>query len=242
MIKKYFEDFWNISKKTRKAQITKLLDRNKNASLLDLGCDDGSFTKLLAEKIDTNKKYGIEINDIAINKAKKTGISIKKSDLNFKFDFSNSFFDVVVADQVIEHLWNLDNFASEIYRILRPSGYTIISTENLASWHNIGALLLGLQPFTGPTISSKEVVGFHPLTPTIKSMAKKYSHTPNMPPHTKVLTLTALVSLFKLHNFKVEQVKVSGYFPFTGLIGKLLAQFDKRHAFFITIKARKINS
>lgn len=239
MIKKYFESFWNSSKLLRKNQILDLLENSKSAVFLDCGCDDGNFTITLASKLGTKIIYGIEINKIAIFKAKKKGIKVKISDLNFKFPFLDNFFDVVVADQVIEHLWELDNFASEIYRILKPEGYAIISTENLASWHNIGALILGLQPFTGPTISKNNVIGLHPLTPSIKVMKEKSSHTPTMPPHTKVMTLTSLISLFKMYNFKIEKVKTSGYFPFYGLIANIFSLIDKRHSFFITIKAIK---
>lgn len=240
MFNKYFEWFWREAKNNRKKRIINLLDLNPGARLLDCGCDDGSFTLILADKINTNKKYGIEIDETAINKARQNNIIVKKSDLNYKFPFANSFFDVIVADQVIEHLWDLDNFASEIRRTLKHKGYVIISTENLASWHNIGALILGLQPFTGPTISKYQVLGFHPLTPNIKSMSNKYSHTPDMPPHTKVLTLTGLISLFRLYKFQIEQIQVSGYFPFPPFLEQLLNKIDKKHSFFITIKVRKL--
>ncbi len=56
------------------------------------------------------------------------------------------FFDVVVIDQVMEHIKNIDNLIVEIDRILKPGGCLIISVPNLAAWHNRFLLLIGKQP------------------------------------------------------------------------------------------------
>lgn len=65
-------------------------------------------------------------------------------------------FDLVHANQVIEHLYETDLFIKEIYRILKKGGYAIISTPNLAGLHNIVSLILGKQPF--PAHVSNEIV------------------------------------------------------------------------------------
>ena len=68
-------------------------------------------------------------------------------DLNKKFPIKDNSVDVVVSDQVIEHLTDVvDNFVKEIFRILKPEGYAVISTENLSSWNNLFALLFGYGP------------------------------------------------------------------------------------------------
>lgn len=241
MIRQYFKKFWEEAKIDRKEHILSQLEVGKdNIKLLDCGCDNGQFTLRLAAKLNTKQIYGIEVNETAIPEAKQRGIEVKKSDLNFKFPFRSNSFDVVVADQVIEHLWELDNFVSEIYRVLRPGGYTIISTENLASWHNICALLLGMQPFSGPTPSARKVIGYHPLMPDRKTMLKEHKNSLTMPPHIKVVTLNALVKLFGSYKFEMEEMKGIGYLPFRGLLSSLFANIDPNHSFFITIKCRKV--
>jgi len=65
-------------------------------------------------------------------------------------------FDVVFANQVIGHLYETDLFLKEIYRMLKNGGYTIISTPNLAGFHNIFSLIFGKQPF--PAHASNEVI------------------------------------------------------------------------------------
>jgi 2-polyprenyl-3-methyl-5-hydroxy-6-metoxy-1,4-benzoquinol methylase len=42
--------------------------------------------------------------------------------------FATESFDLVLASEVVEHLWNPQNFFNEAYRILKPSGYLILST------------------------------------------------------------------------------------------------------------------
>jgi len=102
--------------------ISSLLEKNKKAIILDLGCDNGIWTKKIAEKIQTNNTFGIDIVKDKVEKAKKLGIKVTLSDLNKKFPFKDNFFDVIHANQVIEHLNDTDSFVSEIYRILKPGG------------------------------------------------------------------------------------------------------------------------
>lgn len=50
----------------------------------------------------------------------------------------------MTSNQVIEHLYDTDNFVAEVHRILRSGGTAVVSTEKAASWHT-GSLLLGWQ-------------------------------------------------------------------------------------------------
>ena len=42
--------------------------------------------------------------------------------------FSSGSFDVVLASEIVEHLWNPHSFLDEAYRILKPNGHLVIST------------------------------------------------------------------------------------------------------------------
>ncbi len=55
---------------------------------------------------------------------------VSKSDLNGPLPFESNHFDLIHANQVIEHLHDVDTFMSEIFRVLAPGGMVIISTEN----------------------------------------------------------------------------------------------------------------
>ena len=54
----------------------------------------------------------------------------KTFDFNNKFPFADETFDVVVATEVIEHLYNPEGAVKEIYRILRKDGMLIGSVPN----------------------------------------------------------------------------------------------------------------
>jgi len=137
----YFINQWENAMKKNNENILNLLDTNPQAKLLDLGCDNGEWTSKIANKVMTKNIYGIEICLDAAKESMKKGIDVKLADLNEPFPFSDNFFDIIHANQVIEHIINVDSFIQEIYRILKPSGYVVISTENLSGIDNLLAFI-----------------------------------------------------------------------------------------------------
>ena len=131
-----------------------------------------------------------------------------------------TLFRSVVASQVIEHLWNTDLFIKEMYRVLKPDGYSIISTPNLASWHNALYLLLGKQPETA----------------TVSDELYSWKERPG---HRRVFTATELIRLLEFHGFIVEEVVGTSYYPLVGKLASWLAKKDWRHAGNVTVKVRK---
>lgn len=211
--------------------ILSLLEKDKKANLIDLGCNDGEWTEKLAERIGSKKIFGIDLIEERLKLAKKKNIITKRSDLNKKFPYKNDEFDVAHANQVIEHLNDTDMFVSEIYRILKKDGYAIISTENLASWHNIFALILGFMPFSLTNTTMKTADLGNPLAP---HNGEEFYESDSWQ-HQRVFTTKGLKHLFELHGFKVEKIMGAGYYPF----GNSLEKFDKNHCAFITFKIRK---
>ncbi|MGI6443876.1 MAG: class I SAM-dependent methyltransferase [Candidatus Dojkabacteria bacterium] len=212
--------------------IVNLLEVDKTAKLLDLGCDDGVITKKFAEKIETQSVFGYEIIPEAAKKAEKKGVKVTLGDLNGNLKYQDNFFDVIVSNQVIEHLNNTDQYLCEVYRILKPGGYAVISTENLASWHNIFALLLGYMPFSLTNVSVKTGAVGNKLAP--HSGEDFWSESSWQ--HQRVFTTKGLIHLFELFDFQVEKVLGAGYYPF----GNIFSSVDPYHSAFITFKLRKI--
>lgn len=110
---------WDKAEKFNSDNILSLLEYNSDAVLLDCGCGDGEITLKVALIVGIKKIYGIEIVNHLIGKAKQKGILVKQADLNSKFPFDADSVDAIHANQVIEHLFDSDNFVSEVYRILK---------------------------------------------------------------------------------------------------------------------------
>lgn len=121
-MKRYVQALCDKAEKSNLENIFSLLEFNADAIFLDCGCADGELTLRVASKIGTENIYGVEIVDDLISKAESKGIVVIKADLNNKLPFNDNAFDFVHANQVIEHLFDTDNFISEIYRVLRWGG------------------------------------------------------------------------------------------------------------------------
>ena len=236
----YFKYIGNELGTKRRNTVLSLLRPQPRASYLDCGCGDGKFTAELANKIDTRRIWGIEIIDSEIVKARKQGITVYKADLDRNFPLPSNSFDVVTAIQVIEHLFEVDTFVSELHRVLKPGGTAIISTENLASWHNIFALVFGLQPSTGPYISNRFSIGFHPLATEHTKKHKKNPHLAVMRGHTRVMAYQSFLALFQAYGFRIETVKAVGYYPLPSPFSGILARLDPTHAVDMIARLRKL--
>lgn len=233
MIKNLGIYLWQQSMQQNKKNILNLMEKNSKAKFLDLGCDDGNWTLSIAKKMDTKDVFGVDYIDKALKKAKAKKITVKKADLNGKLPFNSNFFDIIHANQVIEHLYDTDIFAKEIYRVLKPGGYAVISTENLSAWFNILALTLGFRAFS-QDLSSLYQVG-NPLSP-YNSQEHREGWT-----HLRIFTYFGIKDFFKTHGFKIEKILTAGYYPLPYPIERIFSKIDPIHGHFITIKIRKKN-
>jgi SAM-dependent methyltransferase len=232
----YLLQLWHDAEADYRAQIVAAVARARPQELLDLGCDDGSFTEqLIAAAGGVRRAAGVEIVDSAREAAEFRGIEAVSADLNSELPFKDDSFDLVHANQVIEHVVELDGFVQEIHRVLRPRGVAVICTENLASWHNIAALTLGYMPFSLTNISVKGSIG----NPFALAEAAPGELEPSWF-HTRVLTAIALGQIFEVHGFDVVERIGSGYHPLPPALARRLARRDPRHASFIGVVASKV--
>lgn len=229
-LKRYLNNLYTNARILNDSQIIELIKPNSKAQLLDLGCDDGKLTGFLGKKLRSKNIWGLDKVDERLKIAKKSGIKTVKADIEKKLPFKDSTFDIITANQVIEHVTNLDHFISEISRILKPGGYTIISTENASSWCNIFASIMGWQIFSLTNFSSKKWGLGNPfaLHQDDKSIYTEWTHK-------TILNISGLKDLLELYGFQIVEVRGSGYFPLPNRLGKM----DKIHAHFMTFKARK---
>ncbi len=232
MIKRWFRRMREQAVKDYEQVICDAVGRgDERIRILDCGCNDGRWTRVMAAGHPNASLTGIEIVGEQAKKAEGRGIQVAAADLNKPLPFDDGSFDIIHANQVIEHLYDTDMFLRELHRLLRPGGKAVICTENLASWHNIAALVLGWQPFSLTNICTKTFQIGNPLA----IHAGQAAENPASWTHLRVFAWRGLKEVFEEWGFEVVQYKGSGYYPFPGLMARL----DPRHAAFLTIVARK---
>ena len=199
--------------------------------LIDIGCDDGAWTAQLAQAAGAREVHGVEIVAEAAEAAEQKGIRVWRIDANVPLQgVPDDSFDAVHSNQVIEHVTDVDTFVSEIYRILKPGGYAVVSTENGSSWHNVGAAVLGWQIFSSTNVSGR-VAG---LGNPFALQRGKAAFSPAWR-HKTIFNYRGLLEMFVVHGFREVTMRGAGYFPLPAWLGRL----DVRHSAFITIGARK---
>src|SRR5262249_171673 len=154
--------------------------------------------------------------------ARARGIDVVGGDLNEPLPYASESFDVVHSNQVIEHVVKTDVFAREIRRVLKPSGYALVSTNNLASWHNVFSLLLGSQP-TPCHVSDEYVVG-NRLDPR-----RGERHPERGATHLRIFAFEGLRELLELHGLRVDVLATAGYYPLPPRIADVCCRIDPRH-------------
>lgn len=102
--------------------------------VLDIGCRDGELTK---EFYKNNTVLGVDIDSMALREVSSTlGIETKKLDLHDDWGLSRDFYDVVVAGEVLEHLYYTDVVLEKIAFVLKKDGMLIGSVPNAFSLIN----------------------------------------------------------------------------------------------------------
>lgn len=103
-------------------------------SILDFGAGEGSSSELLSQKnlVVSLEPKAERIKKIPISDSLKP-IMADGSNLPFK----NSVFNIIILQDVIEHLFLTEKFINELKNILKKDGIIYLSTPNRFSFFNI---------------------------------------------------------------------------------------------------------
>jgi len=157
--------------------IVKLVGSGKK--VLDIGCYDGTISERIAR--NQNVVYGVDYSPEAIELARKRGIIASCLDIEDEpLPFQKDFFDVIIAAEVIEHIFDTDIFLKKIKSCLKPKGSLILTTPNLATLGRRILLLVGRNPLIEVSWR-RETAG-----------------------HIRYFVRDSLFALLRQHGFKVE--------------------------------------
>lgn len=167
--------------------------------ILDVGCAYGFDLMNVSGALGARcELFGLENDEPKASAARSKGINVFSIDIEREaIPVEDSFFDIVIINQVIEHTKELFWIFSEISRVLKQGGASIVGTANLASLHNRLLLLFGEQP------SAIEVLG----------------------PHVRGFTVPSFRRFIEADGyFKLLEVRGSNFYPFPPSAARVLSR------------------
>jgi len=216
----------------------------KPKSLLDVGCGDGS--RLLNYlKHHPEKFWGVEGNPPLARAARERGMEISAFDLNGRWPYPDNSFDAIHSSQVIEHVHNTRLFLCEIFRALAPGGTAVLTSENLTSLLNLGAMVLGYTPF-----SSQNVCGWYVGNPLglhasedfpvdVSGVPLDDSSFSGIAGHNRILSVAQARDLFAKAGFTGIEVRSIGLMPLPRWLGRPLEGLMPRRGHWLLMRASK---
>ena len=109
---------YNLTKNYLVPFLKKKVGALKDKIMLDLGCGQGGSTHALDEI--AKECIGIDLADKFIQLSDKTVKFRKCSAL--ELPFNNDSFDIIIMQDVLEHIKGLDKLFKEVSRVLKPGG------------------------------------------------------------------------------------------------------------------------
>jgi SAM-dependent methyltransferase len=222
----YLSRVFHASEEANRRAILRALPGGRGGDLLDLGTHRGDFTLRVAKRLGATRVSGVELIERHAAVARQRGVDVTVGDLDDGLPFPSESFDVVHANQVLEHVRRTDVLMREVRRVLRPDGLACISTNNLSSWHNVVSLGLGMQPM--PMHVSDEIIVGNPLNPE-----HRWGHRDVGRTHLRLFTGRALSELAGYHGLALERLLTVGYYPLPPLLARLAARLDPVHGAFL---------
>lgn len=114
---------------------------------LDIGAGSGDDLLSARAVRPEAEMHAIEVWPPSVQRLTAQGIIVHRLDLERDpFPLADESIDLVIANQVLEHVKEIFWIFHEITRVLPLGGHLIVGVPNLASLHNRLLLLLGKQP------------------------------------------------------------------------------------------------
>ena len=117
------ESFARSHRSERLARVSKYIDLHTLESCLEIGCGAGVHSK------DFHGWVGVDVSAYALRIADERAPRIRA--IAEQLPVRDNSFSLVLAFNVIEHLYHPEEFLNEVIRILRNQGYVVIDSPNM---------------------------------------------------------------------------------------------------------------
>lgn len=136
--KSFYDEYWRPNKYLNSLKLrrcVKILEfftvvkrKIKEPNILDLGSGDGRFTSFLGQFGNTD---ALELSQYAVDTSNELYPHVTYKQGNaLDFDFKNVTYDVVVSQEVLEHIEDKPKYIKVCYEALKSNGYLILTTPN----------------------------------------------------------------------------------------------------------------
>ena len=123
--------------------------------VLDVGCGAGLLGGFLEP--DAHVLIGLELNPELARRAAERYDGLALADLDEPWPLAEGCVEVVVARNVLEHVFDYHHLLNEANRVLVPEGVLAVVVPNLSHWRDVRKLLLGKQPHWGRSMQHLHV-------------------------------------------------------------------------------------
>ena len=114
--------------------------------VLDLGCGDGSFLKMLKHERGA-KVLGMEIDQDLIAECIANGVPVVQSDLDAELDFAeDNSFDLVILSQTIQQMRRPDQLMRKIVRVGKLAAVSFINFGYFSCRMQLRSKVMGPRP------------------------------------------------------------------------------------------------
>lgn len=123
---------WDRLEKGKINKLAKLIQEPEGAHILELGCANGRFLHLLRRYLpETCKISGVEIDQRAAELAAQIdGVDIYHGFFE-DMDFEPDSLDLIIAQQLIEHVPEPRKIIEKAFGFLKPGGAIVLETPNI---------------------------------------------------------------------------------------------------------------
>ena len=120
--------WWHIAKRILvNSLIVRFVGKTNSKKIADVGCGTGKF---MEEQLENNWSgvVGLDGSKEALKFCRQRGLkNCKISDFEKKLDLKKNSTDVLTSLDVVEHIENDENLASEMMRVLKPGGHVFVT-------------------------------------------------------------------------------------------------------------------
>ena len=142
-IKRFEDKRWQGGAQKLVFRHTKALEMATGPRVLDVGCGDGLFLEMLADK--GFRVQGVDVSEEGVKKCKEKGLDAVVVDASSgNLPFKDNEFDSVTLLDILEHLYFPEDLLKEAARVSKK--YVIISIPNFNSFPARLQVLFGKVP------------------------------------------------------------------------------------------------